>query len=821
MNLKRQWKFYLIHHSHTDIGYTERQDKIINYHCDFIKQAIDILNDIHEHHRSDCEGFVWQCENYWQVKNFYEHASAAYIQDFEKYVHSGEIGLSGNYLNMTELISKDVLDTRIAQAQQYGERIGHPVTASMTADINGYAWGFADSLYEHGVRNLYSCVHPHHGMFPLYKKMMPFYWQSPKGNKILVWNGEHYHFGNDMFLAPHGGNSYMVYDEIDKLFRNNQILNVSSQDTAEKEMEIAQLRLERFLNNLEEEKYPYNIVSVMVSGMITDNAPPSIEVARRVNQLNKIYQGQIIFKMVTLEQFFQEVEENCKDIPCYSGDWNDWWADGVGSTPAEVKIFNEAKRRYDLCQKLDADGSMGNLQLMDQAAENLMLYAEHTWGYSSSVSEPWETMVGDLEKKKGAYAVNANTLVSRNLDQILAKKGEVSIIANRPQHYRIINPHSIDLKTKVYLYIEFFEYMDGIRFSPDLPIEVIDTETGQILKSQVKRIARATQVEVLVDMKAREEKNVMIRLAKDRKAYVVKNHAYIGADGVQDIIQAEGYRTDIFCVETDYYKVILDQKLGVRQIIDKKDNQNILRENAEHPVFSGIYEITDMQGDPCECRKIMGRNRKSVSTRRYTARIKNIQIVENGSLYIALQLDYDLEGTGFYSVILKVYKELARLEATVRIHKTSKWEPENLYVSLPFTVGKDEVKYVDKTGCVIRPGIDQLPGTNKEFYLVQNGIVLDGKDKTLTIAIKDAPLVTFGNLEAHPIELCNGNNEEYNHGTTYSWVMNNFWETNFKVDLGGFYEFSYTIATHDKMSKEDAVRICEADTEGMLGFYTI
>lgn len=819
MSLKRQWKFYLIHHSHTDIGYTERQDKIISYHCDFIKQAIDILNDIHENHREDCEGFVWQCENYWQVKNFYEHASENYIRDFEKYVHSGEIGLSGNYLNMTELISKDVLDTRIAQAQKYGEQIGHPVTSCMTADINGYAWGFADTLYDHGVKNLYSCVHPHHGVFPLYKKIMPFYWQSPKGNKILVWNGEHYHFGNEMFLAPHAGNTYIVYDEVDKLFRNNLILNVSSEDTDEKELEICRLRVERFLENLEEENYPYDIVSLAVSGMITDNAPPSMEVARRVNKLNEIYKGEIVFKMVTLEQFFQEVSENCKDIPVYSGDWNDWWADGVGSTPADVKIFNDARRKYDICRKLDAEKILGDPQLVDQAEENLMLYAEHTWGYSSSVSEPWETLVGDLEKKKGAYAINANTQISRNLDQILAKKGEVSIIANRPQRYKIINPHKMDLRTKAYLYIEFWEYIDGIRYSTDLPIEVVDTATGEILTSQVKRIARATQVEIVIDIKAGEEKEVMIRLAKERKPYVVRNHAYIGSDGVEDILQPDSYRADMACVETNYYRVLLDQQQGIRAIIDKKDNQNIISENAKYPVFSGIYEITDMNGRPCECRKEMGRNRKNVSSKRYASVLKDIQIVENGPVYTALQLDYDLQGTRFYSVMLKVYKELARLEATICIHKTSMWEPENLYIALPFTAGPDEVKYVDKTGCLIRPGIDQLPGSNMEFYLVQNGIVLEGKDKTITVAVKDAPLLTFGDLEAHPIQLCDGKNEEYNRKETYSWVMNNFWETNFKVDLGGFYEFSYTIATHDKMSEEDAIQICETDNEGILGFY--
>lgn len=155
MNLQKKWTVYLIHHSHTDIGYTERQDKIIRYHCDFIKQAVDILNDIHAGRREGCQGFVWQCENYWQVKNFYDHASPAYIADFEKYVKSGEIGLSGNYLNMTELVSYDVLSSRIAQAKAYGNQLGVAVKSGMSADINGYAWGYGDALCENGVENLY------------------------------------------------------------------------------------------------------------------------------------------------------------------------------------------------------------------------------------------------------------------------------------------------------------------------------------------------------------------------------------------------------------------------------------------------------------------------------------------------------------------------------------------------------------------------------------------------------------------------------------------------------------------------------------------
>ena len=41
-----QKTLYLIHHSHTDIGYTDRQEKISRYHVNFIKQAMAILDKI-------------------------------------------------------------------------------------------------------------------------------------------------------------------------------------------------------------------------------------------------------------------------------------------------------------------------------------------------------------------------------------------------------------------------------------------------------------------------------------------------------------------------------------------------------------------------------------------------------------------------------------------------------------------------------------------------------------------------------------------------------------------------------------------------------
>ena len=92
--LNKKWTVYLIHHSHTDIGYTERQEKIARYHYAFIRQAIEALDYSHASGEEKYQGFVWQCENFWQVKQFYHYASQKEKIKFESYVKSGEIGLS-------------------------------------------------------------------------------------------------------------------------------------------------------------------------------------------------------------------------------------------------------------------------------------------------------------------------------------------------------------------------------------------------------------------------------------------------------------------------------------------------------------------------------------------------------------------------------------------------------------------------------------------------------------------------------------------------------------------------------------------------------
>ena len=77
------------------------------------------------------------------------------------------------------------------------------------------------------------------------------------------------------------------------------------------------------------------------------------------------------------------------------------------------------------------------------------------------------------------------------------------------------------------------------------------------------------------------------------------------------------------------------------------------------------------------------------------------------------------------------------------------------------------------------------------------------------IASYDVPLFYFGEMAHHPIRLCD-NREENNRRPVCSWVMNNTWETNFKMDLSGFGQYRYTLWLSGETDPQRALEELEA-----------
>lgn len=787
---------YLINHSHTDIGYTDVQEIITEYHVDYIRQAMEIISI--ELEKYDSCDYVWTCENYWQVDLFLNEAEPAEIAVFEEYIAAGYIDFGKNYLNMTELVDSKMYAKYLKEGDDYSKKFNRQLNSAMTADINGYSWSYSDSLLDNGVDNLFACVHGHHGIYPLFKNQLPFWWESPKGEKLLVWSGEHYHFGNELAISPLAQTSYQIKDEFVNDYTTDQF-------------EIATKRIFRYIEDLTNRGYTYDFIPLMISGFISDNAGPNEDLLTFIHRWNESFGDQITLKMSGLNEFFNVLrKEDLSVLPTYTGDWNDWWADGVGSTPAATKIYKEAIRKYRLLQEL-TDGKTGELSDKEQinltnAEKNLLMYAEHTWGYSSSVSEPWNTLVNELDYRKVAYATNGSQQITKVLNtEVVSKYGRSYPKANRQQKYKVINPYGESISSDSTLLIEYWENIEGRRITPDLfPfIEVYDVDTNEVYPCQIDTTARAFEVVINIALAPKEIKTLSVRLTQEPKLKLNYTTFVQGAEGVLDIV-FEGKPNDYF-IETEHFTVELSNRTGIKDIILKSNNQSILKEDYDVPAFLGVYEKTEIRTSPYEERRRMGRNRKGKHADRSISKIRDVYVKERGEIFTTVVIEGQLEGTQMYAIYLKIYNALPKIEASIRIQKNNEWAPENLYVSLPFSIGEE--LFVKKSGNVMRPKVDQLPGTNTEFYLLDTGnMYIDETNKRgLGVCMHDTPLITLGDLENHPIELFRPSDKS-NNENVYSWVMNNFWETNFKVDLSGFYEFKYTVFV-----SEDTSNIQELD----------
>ncbi|WP_273323632.1 hypothetical protein [Vallitalea guaymasensis] len=791
--LDRKWTMYILHHSHTDIGYTDLQERIIYTHVDYIKSAVNTIKEGYKNGTID-KDFKWNCETYYCVERFLEEATEQEKNDFYDVVKSNNIGLSATYLNFNDLVDKEVLNKRTKEMVDiFGEQ-GIDVKVAMNADVNGISLGTFDVLLDNNIEFLFTNIHTHHGMYPLYQNQKPYYWENKDGKRLLVFSGEHYNLGNALGIIYNKNINFMT----ENYFGTTQPQN---------HIDALKHNIDNYLEQCAENGYDYNFIPACVSGVFSDNAPPNTDIIRTIKEFNDVYGDEIELQMVTVQEFYDKIKDQVKDAPVYTGDLTDWWANGVGSTPYAVKHYKEAQRMYHLCKRLDRDGNISNEKLVREAEDNMLLFAEHTWGHSSTITNPYDTMVQNLDIRNISYASKAHEASAKDLNRITHKKGDKLRYYDLSGKIKAINPSNRRCKNVVEFYIEVWKYQG---------VKVICESTGEEMKAQMSSHPRGVLISFVDTFEANEEKVYSYEEVL-KKEIVNTRVAYVGAERVKDIVNdydTTNYKIP-YGIENDYFKISYEIGKGVTSFYNKVDKVEMLKE-GDSAFFTPIYEKTPVKTDVYEERRLLGRNIRGLHAEKYIGKLVDIKIIDNGEIFTTVELIYELEGTYFSSVVIKLYNTLPKLEFKYKIAKTLSTDIESVY--LPLTLDNlNATKYIDKSDAVMRPGIDQVPGTCMEYYLVDNGLIYESDKNTILIQTKDTPLIYMGELKHHPIVLCD-NKEENNKRDVYSWIMNNTWETNFKMDLSGITEYCYTLDLVETTNARESFNRMKDESFGVITF---
>ncbi|MCB0556743.1 MAG: hypothetical protein KDD02_24570, partial [Phaeodactylibacter sp.] len=258
----RAFEVYLLPHSHVDIGFTHKQAEVERMQWRNFEQGIELARQTADY--PEGARYKWNVEVLWAVDGYLKNASPEKRESFLDAVRRGWIGLDALYgSELTGLQRPEELMHAANFATRLEATYKLPIQSAMITDVPGYAWGIVPALAENEVR--YFSIGPNHmphlahGGYQVGYTFeawgdVPFYWESPSGkDKVLFWMTRHgYSWFHDWLLGKlrkSGGTPIL-----------------------------------QFLDELDEEGYPYDIVQLRYT--LGDNGGPDTDMPDFVREWN-------------------------------------------------------------------------------------------------------------------------------------------------------------------------------------------------------------------------------------------------------------------------------------------------------------------------------------------------------------------------------------------------------------------------------------------------------------------------------------------------------------------------------------------------------
>jgi hypothetical protein len=118
-------------------------------------------------------------------------------------------------------------------------------------------------------------------------------------------------------------------------------------------------------------------------------------------------------------------------------------------------------------------------------------------------------------------------------------------------------------------------------------------------------------------------------------------------------------------------------------------------------------------------------------------------------------------------------------------------DPEALYIAFPFDMERGRLHY-EIQGGEVTPGEDQLEGTATDWNSLQSFCaVRDREGNQVVLSSPEVPLVHFGGLNLGKFLY----EAQVDRPHVFSWVMNNYWVTNFRASQRGEFRWSYALTS--------------------------
>ena len=738
----KHWTVYLTQHTHTDIGYTRPQTEILPESLRFLDFALDYC-DLTDDYPDDAR-FRWTCETFWAVREFLKARPPAQLERLKRRVREGRVEIAGLLLNLSEIATESSLLASLQSLRALEGELRLPVVTAMQDDVNGAAWCLPDYFPSIGIRYLTMGVNKTRSILP-FDLPTAFWWEAPSGRRILAYRAEHYHLGN--FWGIHTGDPAKFGAGLSK-----------------------------YLQSLQQRKYPFDRAAVQFSGYHTDNSPPSMIASDLVRRWNEQYVWPKL-RVSVAREFLEYVErEHGKELEVHRQAWPDWWTDGFGSAARETAASRET---HSAMQVTEALLGMANLRgrripestLRRAAAvqENLMFYDEHTFGAAESIDDALAENTQVQWSEKSSYvwtAVKEANLLREDafgLFQEFLPRAEVPTIA-------VVNTLNWPRSGLAPVFI------DHQLLPPERGFRFVDVETGEAAPAQpLNRRSEGTYWAIWT-------RNIP---ALGYRLFRIET---------SDRPRAAETTAAVTNLENTFYEVMVDpQKGAVTRLVDKETGLNLV-DSAAPWGFGQLF------------RETLTEKRDFVAERFRRTSWTNITVQPGvqGPVWKSVVLAGGLEGCAEKNgarLELRLYETEKRIEFLWSVRKLPVAQAEAVYVAFPFAPRDGQIAY-EAQGGIVRPGLDQLPGSSSDWQTVQNFLTVRHPQGQIVWGSAGAPLVQLGEINLGKWQPVTKVAQPY----VYSWVMNNYWFTNFRLTQEGDFRWSYFLTSTRDQGNAAATR---------------
>jgi alpha-mannosidase len=503
------------------------------------------------------------------------------------------------------------------------------------------------------------------------------------------------------------------------------------------------------LKQMEDAKYPYDLVQIR--HCLGDNAGPGVDLSAFVRDWNARYAFPKLV-IATTREMMQELERRYGDqLPEVSGDFTPYWEDGAASSARETALNRAAAERLVQAETLFAmlQPAQYPEQALREAWRNVVLYDEHTWGAHCSITQPESDFTKAQWAIKQKFALDADVQSNRIL------KDALKITDSSAQSVQAIDVFNTCSWNRT----------DMVRVPQQWTVtgDVVKDQSGGLVPSQ--RLTTGELAFLASDVAALGAKRFTIHPGKPGAPASTARESVAAVDG--------------HTLSAGALQVSIEPSTGAIAALTWNDHNFVKTGALNEPLLNDYFYVAGRKpNDP-------QRNGPA-----------SIQVRETGPLVASVVITSTAPGCNALERELTVLAGCDRLDIANTVDKRNIYDPEGVHFAFPFDV-PDGVVRMDIPWAVARVETDQLPGACKNYFTVQRWVDVANDALGVTLATVDAPLVEVGRITCDPTAV--GWIERLEPSQTlYSYVMNNYWETNYKAGQEGPTLFRYSIRPHGK-----------------------